>query len=466
MKFVSLLVASNLASLVVTTGIVLLAWQSLSLRNEQQLEQYRRETQTCCDCLAPTPAPTMLLVSPTPVTSTQAPNDLNSRSSFACPNEEGSIDFTNEGTVDISISDRMCTLVLVASDNKSFKPMGRSYEGFPWEASAGTFDTLTFECDGKLCLVDLPQLPTGAVYQLTTFDDPTYTEPEIVARFLEQTTFGPTRSDIASFEGANNMDFALWVERQQQSSVTSHRQFYRARGNTRQEVATPQGAVTHPCQVGATYRRFALSSKDSPKSLEIVSSGTKRILKVDGFVRSVVDGPVHWKRGADVTFEDGIYDIAWHRQLNKIGGSFFLSHDGKNKNLDIAFGGKNGNPSIQFGAGQQPNVLLAIPIGGARAVDTQYYQGEDEVVQEIILTQTLSDVTCASLMEPGNPVNPVFALFDGVHWMHDPRFVSQLITQTMARCMIIIRNPDLLLIFRKRSIIQSSHRLLMAVGML
>jgi hypothetical protein len=51
-------------------------------------------------------------------------------------------------------------------------------------------------------MVQLPKLPTNkgeAMYQVTLFDKPNYTERDIVARFLEQATFGGSREDINSF---------------------------------------------------------------------------------------------------------------------------------------------------------------------------------------------------------------------------------------------------------------------------
>jgi hypothetical protein len=416
-SFVAFFLVSNVACLVVATLSVLLVWhvKNIELGQAQHYQRHRQAQEVCCQCTPPTPDP-------------NNNNSNNNDVTFSCPTEEGSIDFFTEGVVDLAISDGLCTLVQVAPGGESFKPVGRSYEGYNWEAPSGVFRTLDFDCGSSSCAVDLPTLPPGAVYQLTTFQDPEYSEVEIVARFLEQTTFGPTRADIATLGDSSDMSFAKWVQQHQSKEtvpITSHRQFYRNRLNARQDVATQQGAVTHPCHAGARYRRFAFSSKDYVKQIEIETSGTKRIVKVDGFVRTVVEGPVHWKRDASVTFDDGIYDMGRRHNLNKIGGPFFIRHEGVQKNLDIAFGGINGNPPIQFDDGVNPNVVVIIPSDSAATIDTQYFQGEGEPVQEIILTKDLSDSTCASLREPGNPTNPVFSTFNGVFWLHDPRFVSQ-----------------------------------------
>ncbi len=93
-----------------------------------------------------------------------------------------------------------------------------------------------------------------------------------------------------------------------------------------------------------------------------------------------------------------------------------------------SFNGEDGNPTIQFDAsiGANPNVLITLTASAATARDSKYFATESVKMQEIVLTKDLTSSVCASLKEPGNPLNPVFALFNGVHWIHDPRFVSQL----------------------------------------
>jgi hypothetical protein len=95
---------------------------------------------------------------------------------------------------------------------------------------------------------------------------------------------------------------------------------------------------------------------------------------------------------------------------------------------DASFNGEYGNPTIQFDSsiGVNPNVLITLSTSDATAIDSQYFATESVKMQEIVLTKDLNLSACASLNEPGNPLNPVFALFNGVYWIHDPRFVRQL----------------------------------------
>ena len=104
----------------------------------------------------------------------------------------------------------------------------------------------------------------------------------------------------------------------------------------------------------------------------------------------------------------------------------------------VALNGAYGNPAIQFDLplNVTPNVLVSLTLANAQPIDEKYFKNQRSQAttstttlipsaQELILTDNLSDAVCDSLGEPGNPINPVFALFDGFYWIHDPRFVSR-----------------------------------------
>ncbi len=106
--------------------------------------------------------------------------------------------------------------------------------------------------------------------------------------------------------------------------------------------------------------------------------------------------------------------------------------------LEVVFNGTYGNPAIQFDSSinATPNVLVNLSLANAKPVDERFFKNQvlrtsyttttpSTSTQELILTENLSDAVCASLGEPGNPIDPVFALFNGSYWIHDPRFVSR-----------------------------------------
>jgi hypothetical protein len=95
---------------------------------------------------------------------------------------------------------------------------------------------------------------------------------------------------------------------------------------------------------------------------------------------------------------------------------------------DVTFNGKRGNPDISFDStiGASPNLLITLPSDSIKPIDDRYFENGSVNTQEIILTKDLSLEACKSIGEPGNPINPVFALYQNNYWIHDPHFVSLL----------------------------------------
>jgi hypothetical protein len=111
---------------------------------------------------------------------------------------------------------------------------------------------------------------------------------------------------------------------------------------------------------------------------------------------------------------------------DSLGGGIYMYLTAAQGNAAVSFNGNYGNPAIQFDSsiGANPNIVIQLSTSNAVPVDSQYFQKSSVKDQEIMLTRDLSDAVCQSIKEPGNPINPVFALYNGVYWIHDPRFVS------------------------------------------
>jgi len=254
-------------------------------------------------------------------------NNQNSTSTshlLRCPMEEGSsplfsvTDLVHPEAfeLDISPAGTLCTLVRIFNpqndglrENIFLQPIGRSYSNRTWDRVRGKFTTETsFVChdnDSK-CTIDLNQLEAkagGGAYQLTTFYDPFQcTTKDVIARFLEQATFGPTTASINYMYtqlGEDNKKDALkhslvlaqWIQDQQNVAVTpimSHRAVYRRHLNARFEEAGPVGRVSLPCEKGARFRRFTFSEKDVDKTLTLVTTINNGIQswQVDGTTRT------------------------------------------------------------------------------------------------------------------------------------------------------------------------------------
>jgi hypothetical protein len=120
------------------------------------------------------------------------------------------------------------------------------------------------------------------------------------------------------------------------------------------------------------------------------------------------------------------YQINSSPTTEKLGGDVHMYLPSQKGNADATFNGVRGNPTIQFDAsiGANPNVLINLTAADAIPSDTVFFENSNTKVQEIVLTNDLLESVCKSIKEPGNPINPVFALYDDAYWIHDPRFVS------------------------------------------
>ena len=349
------------------------------------------------------------------------------------------------GIIRIATNAALCVLTFVnnnggrrlngGSASSQITPMARSYDSENWESSPGEYSGLTFTCNSGACEVVLPDLSDAAqAYALETLSSPDYSDKELIARFLEQTTFGVTLEDIASVETLGNMD--AWFASQIVLNPTYHREFYRKYMNVRFERPAGQGVVTHPCQKGTKYRLYAFTGKDFQKDVEISTVGGKRVLKIDGFVRAVVDS-VTLDDGT--TYPDGSYSICKRPEFNFINDNGVVAEENSQLRLrhpdsgckDTFINGKYGNTRIVFddSIGASANKLIDLTPAAAKILGfyTEAYGGlsRTPAVQEIILTDDISAevADCASIGVTGIPESPVFASYNGETWIHDPRIV-------------------------------------------
>lgn len=195
------------------------------------------------------------------------------------------IDFSGSNTVTLQKSrDGILSTLVEISNKEEIKPIGRSYSGLDWELYSGDLSTSSISCGATACRITLLSPSKNHTYVLTSFDHSLTAENE-AARFLEKTTFGPTRSEIAAFRSPLD-----WVQNQFDLPATSHRQFYRERATHWQAETTYHGLVsTHPCSKDARYRNFAFLFTDRERYVTIETRGAKRILSVNGQFRTIVD---------------------------------------------------------------------------------------------------------------------------------------------------------------------------------
>jgi hypothetical protein len=111
---------------------------------------------------------------------------------------------------------------------------------------------------------------------------------------------------------------------------------------------------------------------------------------------------------------------------DKLGGEFYLTLPSTNGVASVYINGTLGNPTIQFDSsiGANPNILITLSNLDASPHDSKFFAKAAVTTQEIELSKDLSDEVCSHIREPGNPINPIFVLYDDSYWIHDPRFVS------------------------------------------
>ena len=162
----------------------------------------------------------------------------------------------------------LCTLHTTQSSLSGHQlfyiPVGRSYNGLPWERVAGKYSHLEYTCDStsNTCSVELVDWESTDYY-LTSYSYE-LTPAQTSARFFERASFGATASMLNL--ATNEADMASWISNQLDENVTpltSHRRYFRKRLNPRM-IQLAQGGKSGPgvCEGGSRWRNFGFTKKD------------------------------------------------------------------------------------------------------------------------------------------------------------------------------------------------------------
>jgi hypothetical protein len=333
----------------------------------------------------------------------------------------------------------LCTLVKVTTDANSgnvtaIVPLARSYDGFMWELAAGdyaaSFSTANiFQCYDRGCQFYLPSSTSSSEsFQLRSYQY-NLSETDQIARMLERTSFGITRSDLTAVSSLSSTGMgnattdvlsykmAQWVRIQMMSNVTSHREFWRQRANPRILGPSIVGLPNRPCQVGARFRRFSFIRNDfrSGTSIRLNSTTSPIVVRMNGIPRTVIGNiSILNSQYANYTFNTTRdYFLCWNPEEVVGGHMYIFLEDGTCQPIL--------NPVVNFtGLENVPTYVLSIPAGPGTLVpiDVSFTNGE-----EFILTQPLSDPRCSTIpdvVELNGP--PIFAVMSDGSWLQfDPR---------------------------------------------
>jgi len=358
---------------------------------------------------------------PAPVAPPVAPPVAGPSTGVPCPDpSEGLVDLTAvnlPGTVELSKSslNKLCTLVFV-SPTDGIKSVGRSYNANGWESVAGDFNYLSFDCSGSSCLVNLPLPPLGYKYSLASYEN-SITPRDEIARFLEQSTFGPKQAEIDAFTNPEE-----WVQSQLALPISSHRQHFREHVRHRHESTTNIGLITNPCEAGTRYRKFAFSEKDDNRYVVIETSTVNpdwKILSIAGQRRTVVKGPV--LKGSSslpdetTPFADGAYEVC-SRPDDGLGGRIRLRRDLDGCASYMWFAGARGNPEVFFDTDHAPTISISTQLDAYSNPFGDIYFGG--VTEERYIHTDLPGCTLSFADSP--ELAAVGTTSDGAHWIHSP----------------------------------------------
>jgi hypothetical protein len=211
------------------------------------------------------------------------------------------------------------------SKNNDFDivPVARSYNGGDWERVAGPFaqELSITNC----CTIDVPTNVYSSDdndngrFLLMSFNHELSSDKEVVSRFLQQTTFGPTMDLINSWNYSNSMDNEMfnWVKNQMDPSITAptyHRSYFRQRTDFSlfresillrlpNQILFYNARPRHPCSRYSRWRRFSFTLDDFIGDSVLTVSNWfigRKLLSVNGVARTVVSSPFQDEDGNSI----------------------------------------------------------------------------------------------------------------------------------------------------------------------
>ena len=112
----------------------------------------------------------------------------------------------------------------------------------------------------------VPSNATGT-YWLSEYADSSLGAEAEAARFLIQTTYGPTRSTIESLA---NLAYKSWVEEQMAMPYTLQRAYWRKHTSPRPLPAgSSLGGVRSPCNPGSRWHGWAFGPEDVGRDIDL-----------------------------------------------------------------------------------------------------------------------------------------------------------------------------------------------------
>ena len=152
------------------------------------------------------------------------------------------------------------------SESGNIIPLARSYHGRGWEAAPGPLACPTENVNATT--VVLPDLQDADDRYVILAKDGSLSEKKQIAKFLETTTFGPKRSEIDAIAADGLWTTSAAAKRaahlrsQIDLPMTSHREYYRKRANTKWDATAQPARSDHPCSPNSKWRKYSYIQQD------------------------------------------------------------------------------------------------------------------------------------------------------------------------------------------------------------
>ncbi|KAL3937927.1 MAG: hypothetical protein SGBAC_007063 [Bacillariaceae sp.] len=338
-----------------------------------------------------------------------------------------------EGSVQVLLNTADTDVLVVLSQRNSdteYIPVGRSYNGYDWEAAPGLHRRLPITCGDlnavRKCQLELDNSDEDGTYFLTRYTR-AVSDNVRVARFLEMATFGPTLSLINTFE-YDNLEYGManFVKDQiENQPVNSHREFYRRHLNVR-AVETYKHGVIGPgaCERNSKWRRFAFTTKDMAMSkkdrsfaLTVEAKMTPSpayILSFAGFPRTVLyEHPQYYKSERSQTvigvLSDGVYPICFVEDVQ--GEKRIDTPYKKPPSLKVVVGGKcrpvvGGNPTVHLDLSVTDGLdYHELDLSGNTLIPLDL---SDSQGATLLLDNDVESPTCAEIADPQDSTHKSF----------------------------------------------------------
>jgi len=208
--------------------------------------------------------------------------------------------------------------------NLNGQSCARSYNGYNWEYLN---TMISIDCMNNNCLI---HLPVNHIFKIERFEFQEQKIDESISRFLIQSTFGPTMSEINILKTQNVSNiFENWIDNQINILPSYHREYYRRRSNPRVSGQTIQGSLRKNCDIGSRWHKFMLTNDDIGKNITIISHTS--------YTSFVIDDELRTNTTLNYTTLGGIFEIVSVNEKIRTVQVKNYTHEFEFANADIDF---------------------------------------------------------------------------------------------------------------------------------